>query len=191
MAVIFRLRTAYLAVGTWVAADVLMLIAGKLPGFGGGSGTSLPIPVVKQFGARLGDRIDLFYAMSLGLAAHRLRRDLGTPALAHRPRPHRDARQRGGGGRPPASTSSAPASSAFLWTAPFLGLAGVMTALEKLRVAPSASFNITDWTIDVIFIVVIGGIGSLEGPIIGAIVFFVLRQYACRLRRLVPHSAGR
>ena len=64
----------------------------------------------------------------------------------------------------------------FLWTAPFLGLAGVMTALEKLRVAPSASFNITDWTIDIIFIVVIGGIGSLEGPIIGAIVFFVLRQ---------------
>ena len=50
MAVIFRLRTAYLAVGTWVAADVLMLVAGKLPGFGGGSGTSLPIPVVKQFG---------------------------------------------------------------------------------------------------------------------------------------------
>src|SRR5271166_5938835 len=54
MAVIFRLRTAYLAVGAWVAADVLMLIAGS---FGGGSGTSLPIPVVKQFGARLGDRI--------------------------------------------------------------------------------------------------------------------------------------
>ncbi len=68
MAAIFRLRTAYLAVGTWVAADVLMLVAGKLPGFGGGSGTSLPIPVVKQFGARLGDRIDVFYAMSLGLA---------------------------------------------------------------------------------------------------------------------------
>jgi branched-chain amino acid transport system permease protein len=32
MTVIFRLRTAYLVVGTWVAADVLMLIAGTLPG---------------------------------------------------------------------------------------------------------------------------------------------------------------
>ena len=52
-----------------------------------------------------------------------------------------------------------------------------MTVLEKLRVAPSASFNITDWTIDVIFIVVIGGIGSLEGPIIGAAIFFLLRQW--------------
>ena len=52
-----------------------------------------------------------------------------------------------------------------------------MTALEKLRVAPTASFNITDWTIDIIFIVVIGGIGSLEGPILGAIIFFALRQW--------------
>ncbi len=52
-----------------------------------------------------------------------------------------------------------------------------MTTLEKVRVAPSASFNITDWTIDIIFIVVIGGIGSLEGPIIGAVVFFVLREW--------------
>ncbi len=42
--------------------------------------------------------------------------------------------------------------------------------------APSASFNITDWTIDIIFIVVIGGIGSLEGPIIGAAIFFLMRQ---------------
>jgi len=35
----------------------------------------------------------------------------------------------------------------------------------------------TDWTIDIIFIVVIGGIGSLEGPIIGAVVFFVAREW--------------
>jgi ABC-type branched-subunit amino acid transport system permease subunit len=43
MAVIVRLRMAYLAVGTWVVAEVFLLVAGKLPGFGGGSGVSLPI----------------------------------------------------------------------------------------------------------------------------------------------------
>ncbi len=175
MAVIFRLRTAYLAVGTWVAADVLMLIAGKLPGFGGGSGTSLPIPVVKQFGARLGDRIDGFYGKSLGLALIafvaawallRSRVGLGLTAM-------RDNEEAAGSAGVDLVRTRV---LCFLWTAPFLGLAGVMTALEKPRVAPSASFNITDWTIDIIFIVVIGGIGSLEGPIIGAIVFFVLRQ---------------
>jgi hypothetical protein len=52
MAVVFRLRAAYLAVGTWVVAEVLMLIAGKLTDFGGGSGVSLPVSVVKTFGAR-------------------------------------------------------------------------------------------------------------------------------------------
>ena len=33
-----------------------------------------------------------------------------------------------------------------------------------------------DWTVFVIFITVIGGIGRIEGPIVGTIVFFVLRQ---------------
>jgi branched-chain amino acid transport system permease protein len=43
--------------------------------------------------------------------------------------------------------------------------------LQKLRIAPAASFSIIDWTAYVIFIVVIGGVGSFEGPIIGTFVF--------------------
>jgi branched-chain amino acid transport system permease protein len=63
----------------------------------------------------------------------------------------------------------------FLWAAPFLGVAGGIITKQKLRVAPPASFSILDWTVYIIFIVVIGGIGSFEGPIIGTIVYFVLR----------------
>ena len=37
MFVVFRLRTAYLSIATWVIAEVLMLIAGKIAAFGGGS----------------------------------------------------------------------------------------------------------------------------------------------------------
>ena len=69
----------------------------------------------------------------------------------------------------------------FLGTAPFLGMAGGIIALQKLRVSPSASFSITDFTVFIIFNVVIGGIGSFEGPIIGTIVYFVLRQYLAEL----------
>src|SRR5262249_8264365 len=69
----------------------------------------------------------------------------------------------------------------FLGTAPFLGIAGALITLQKLRIAPSASFSITDWTVFIIFIVVIGGIGSLEGPIIGTILFFALREYLAEL----------
>ena len=48
--------------------------------------------------------------------------------------------------------------------------------LQKLRITPGAGFSVTDWSANVIFIVVIGGIGSIEGPIIGTLVFFALRS---------------
>jgi branched-chain amino acid transport system permease protein len=56
------------------------------------------------------------------------------------------------------------------------GMAGALIFLQKLRISPDAAFNVTDWTAYVIFIVVIGGIGTIEGPIIGMLLFFALRQ---------------
>jgi len=56
-------------------------------------------------------------------------------------------------------------------------LAGTLITLQKLRISPLAFFSITDWTVFIIFNVVIGGIGSIEGPIIGTIVFFALRGF--------------
>jgi len=176
MLVVFRLRTAYLAVGTWVAAEVMSLIGGKLPGFGGGSGTSLPIAIVKQFGSSSVARTDMFYFLSGGLALLTLvaiwallrsRIGLGLTAM-------RDNEEAAGSA---GVNLTAIRVICFLFVAPILGLAGVLATLEKLRVAPSASFSLADWTINVIFIVVIGGIGSMEGPILGAVVYFVLRQY--------------
>jgi branched-chain amino acid transport system permease protein len=55
------------------------------------------------------------------------------------------------------------------------GMAGALIYLEKLRISPDAAFSVGDWTVNVIFIVVIGGIGSIEGPFLGALVFFGLR----------------
>jgi len=48
--------------------------------------------------------------------------------------------------------------------------------LQKLRISPDAAFSINDWTAFVIFIAVIGGIGRVEGPIVGTAIFFLLRQ---------------
>ena len=56
------------------------------------------------------------------------------------------------------------------------GMVGALVFLTKLRISPEAGFNVVDWTANVIFIVVIGGIGTIEGPIIGVIIFFVLRE---------------
>src|SRR5579871_1583981 len=69
MMLVFRLRTAYLAIGTWVVAQVLLLSAGKLNAFGGGSGTSVPISIVLAFGKARADRIASIYWLAFGLAA--------------------------------------------------------------------------------------------------------------------------
>ena len=54
-------------------------------------------------------------------------------------------------------------------------LAGAIVAIYLLRVQPAAAFSI-NWTAYLIFITVIGGIGTIEGPIIGTIIFYILRE---------------
>lgn len=176
MLIIFRLRTAYLAVGSWVVAETMMLAAGKLTAFGGGSGVSLPVSVVRSFGRRIDERYATIYWIAFAVAAlaigatwalMRSRIGLGLTAM-------RDNEE--GAGVIGVSLIGQRVLC-FLWTAPFLGLAGAVITLQKLRIAPSASFSIIDWTVYAIFIVVIGGIGSFEGPIIGTVVFFLIREY--------------
>jgi branched-chain amino acid transport system permease protein len=36
---------------------------------------------------------------------------------------------------------------------------------------------VLDWTADVIFITVIGGIGTMERPVVGAIIFYLMQRY--------------
>ena len=180
MFIVFRLRTAYLSIGTWVIAEVLMLSAGKIetdvPIFGGGSGTSLPVEIMRAFGTTRTTRLSVIYWLAFALFVVSLavtylllrsRAGLGLTAM-------RDNEESAGLVGVDVVSSRV---VCFLGTAPFLGAAGAMIALQKLRISPSASFSISDWTVLVIFNVVIGGIGSIEGPIIGTIVFFVLREY--------------
>ena len=56
------------------------------------------------------------------------------------------------------------------------GMTGALIYLQTARISPDAAFSVLDWTAMVIFIVVIGGIGSIEGPIVGVIVFFVMQD---------------
>src|SRR6185369_17772524 len=55
------------------------------------------------------------------------------------------------------------------------GVTGALIYLNLLRISPDAAFSI-NWTAYTIFIVVIGGLGTLEGPIVGTVVFFLLRE---------------
>jgi branched-chain amino acid transport system permease protein len=55
------------------------------------------------------------------------------------------------------------------------GLAGALYFLGNLRISPDAAFSV-NWTAFAIFMVVIGGIGRIEGPIVGALIFFLLNK---------------
>jgi branched-chain amino acid transport system permease protein len=176
MALVFRLRTAYLSIGTWVIAEVLMLVAGKLEVFGGGSGVSLPVAVLREFGVSRGTRIAMIYWLAFALAMIafgatylllRSRIGIGLTAM-------RDNEES-------AASVGVNVTQArvlcFLGSAPLLGMTGGLITLQKLRIAPHASFSISDWTVFIIFNVVIGGIGTIEGPILGTMVFFILRAF--------------
>jgi branched-chain amino acid transport system permease protein len=67
--------------------------------------------------------------------------------------------------------------SVYVIAAVIAGLVGSLVVLEMLRMTPDAAFGVTDWSADVIFIVIIGGIASLEGPIVGTLVFLALRFF--------------
>jgi branched-chain amino acid transport system permease protein len=55
------------------------------------------------------------------------------------------------------------------------GAAGALLAISQLNVQPNNVYGV-QWSAYMIFVVLIGGIGTLEGPIIGTIVFFALQQ---------------
>ncbi len=64
----------------------------------------------------------------------------------------------------------------YVTTAFCTAMVGAVIFLQKLRISPDAAFSINDWTAFVIFIAVIGGVGRIEGPIVGTAIFFLLRQ---------------
>lgn len=182
----FRLQGAYFAIGTWVIAETARLLAAQWKALGGGSGASLPreatadmilvARVAALFDVRAAAARDILaYWLALGLAVGaiaalyallRSRQGLALAAV-------RDNRL---AARAVGVDAGALAWIVFLAAAFVTGLAGGLIYLQKARISPDAAFSVTDWTAYVIFIVVIGGIGTIEGPIVGVIVFYLLQS---------------
>jgi branched-chain amino acid transport system permease protein len=174
-ALMFRLRGAYFAIGTWVMAEVFRLIASQISVLGGGSGISLPASIVLAMAPSRTLREFETYWLALGLtvivlaaivALLRSRHGLALTAI----RDNELAAQSNG------IDVTRVKFIVYLLTAFGTAMVGALIFLMKLRISPDTAFSVNDWTAFVIFIVVIGGIGRVEGPIIGTVVFFVLRQ---------------
>ncbi|MBB3388085.1 branched-chain amino acid transport system permease protein [Rhizobium sp. BK275] len=183
---VFRLQGAYFAIGTWVIAEIVRLSLAQWKALGGGTGTSLPPGATRDmFGVRfvadlLGMRgpqaTDIVcYWLALLLAVVtigsiykllRSKQGLGLAAV----RDNREAAR--SVGVDPLWTKS----FVYLVAALATGLTGALIYVQKARISPDAAFSVPDWTAYVIFIAVIGGIGTIEGPIIGVIVFYILQS---------------
>src|SRR5206468_10266980 len=65
----------------------------------------------------------------------------------------------------------------YVFTAFGTGMVGALIYLQKARISPDAAFSVLDWTAYVIFIVVIGGVRTIEGPMIGVLTLWLLISY--------------
>jgi branched-chain amino acid transport system permease protein len=183
---LFRLRGAYFAIGTWVAAEVFRLLLAQVKELGGGTGMSLGpditnsmagLDIIKSaFDMRTPAARDaaLYWLALLVLVATlaavylllRSRHGLALAAI----RDSETAAESIGVG------SFHIKLFIYLLAGFGTGVIGALIYLQKGRISPDAAFSVLDWTAYVIFIVIIGGIGTIEGPIIGAIILYVLQD---------------
>jgi branched-chain amino acid transport system permease protein len=169
-ALVFRFSGGYFAVGTWAVAEVYRLLIANTGTLGRGTGRTLKavFPLARE------TRELATYALALALGVTAivaiylyLRSRLGLGLMAVR-----DSE--------PASQSLGvdvfrTKLAVYLIAAFGTGTTGALIYLNLLRISPDAAFSI-NWTAYTIFIVVIGGLGTLEGPIVGTVVFFLLRE---------------
>jgi branched-chain amino acid transport system permease protein len=167
---LFRLRGAHFAIGTWVLAEVLRIGATNAEWLGAGAGLSLE--TIREFDRW--SRATLTYWLALGLAL------LSTAlliALAHNAYGVALAAARDD--EYAAASVGVDAErlkrALFVIVAAITGACGGVAYIGVLQVNPEAAFSL-NWTAYVIFIVIIGGIGTIEGPIAGTLLFFLLRE---------------
>ncbi len=185
--IVFRLRGAYFAIGTWVVAEVYRLVFAQFKGLGGGTGTSLPpsvtstVPGIEWVRGLLGVRTPaardiISYWVALTLVA-------GTLALVYLILRSRRGLALGAIRDHEAAAAGLGVDiyriklAVYAATAAMTGMIGALIYLQKARISPDAAFSVLDWTAYIIFIVVIGGIGTMEGPVIGAVIFYVMQRY--------------
>ena len=166
----FRLQGGHFAIGTWVIAEVLRLTMANISAIGGGSGTSL----IALRGIEKATRESITFWLclasvvaSVALVHGFLRSRQGLALLAIRD------------SEVASESQGVDVAQTKLWVylvAAFgCGLAGALYYLGNLRISPDSAFSV-NWTAFSIFIVMVGGIATLEGPIIGVIVFYLLNR---------------
>ena len=185
--IVFRLHGAYFAIGTWVVAEVYRLVFAQVKPLGGGTGTSLTpsvtssVPGIEWVKSLLDVRTPaardiVSYWVALALAA-------GTLALVYLILRSRRGLALGAIRDHEAAAAGLGVDiyriklAVYVATAAMTGMIGALIYLQKARISPDAAFSVLDWTAYVIFIVVIGGVRTIEGPVVGVLLLWGLVTY--------------
>jgi len=167
---LFRLREAYFSIALWVFSEIVAALVTKASWLGGSAGLPLtssrlidldwfePVMFWIAGALALGSIGGLFLLMrsSFGLGLMSVRdNDLAAMSVGVDVQRNRFI--------------------VFVLSAAGCGIAGAVSFLGNLYVSPAAAFDV-NWVVYMMFIVMIGGIGTLEGPVLGAAIFFGMRE---------------
>lgn len=171
--IVLRLKGGQFAVGTWVVAETLAILVVLNEGLGGGTGISLQ--GLNQYSPEI--RRAYIYWITLGflvlvlLLVFLLLR-FKTGAALQAIRDDEDAAAALG-------VRVRPLKFVLYVLAGFgCGVAGALTLANTLFIQPQSIFSV-QFSAFMIFMVLVGGLGTFEGPILGSVIFFVIQgQFA-------------
>jgi branched-chain amino acid transport system permease protein len=164
-AVAFRLRGAYFAIGTLALGEILRITVGNIFG----EISTLPAATIAAY------RLTLRYYLALALAALAVvvgaalatsRLGLGITAI----REDEDAAEASG------VSALGLKLTALVTSTALAALAGGLFAYYHISYYPQHPFS-PHWTFDALLITYIGGVGTLHGPVLGAVFYVFLEEY--------------
>lgn len=169
---LFHLRGPTFAIGSWVLAELFRIAITNTSALGGASGLTLA-RVVR--GVPLQERTQLTYWLALGVAV------LAVAGLVALLRSRwglaiRTVRDNEASAQSVGVDVAAIKRLVFVLAAAMTSGAGAVVYLNTMFVTSSAAFAV-DWSALIIFVVIVGGIGSVEGPILGVLLYFALREW--------------
>lgn len=167
---LFRLRGGYFAIATWVVSDTAFLVILTVAYLGGGTGKLMPglqdlSPTQTAHDSYLAA---WFVALIVVTGTYVLLRSRLGLVLASIRDNEVAARSAG------VNVQSA-RRLIFIIAAAGCGAAGAVLAISQPFVQASSVFNL-QWAAEMLFVSMIGGLGTIEGPIIGSIIYFALQQ---------------
>ena len=172
---LLRLRGHYFAIASLVVAEVLREIVNSATNLtGGGMGLNLPVPQM----ASITDQARFFYYTMLGVAALAF----GAVLLTQRSRLGfglRCIRQNESAADMLGVNTTLYKVNAFILSGVFVGIAGAVYASWVHYIEPPDVFDVL-YSIKPIVMVLLGGAGTLFGPLIGAALFLSLEELVWR-----------